>query len=154
MSNSGDVTQLIDDEDVVEALEVLAKEDQDGLVQPEKVVEAASSPESALHKYFEWDDSEAAHQWRLAQARKLIVRVVIKDSDTRPVRVNVVVRHSDGTERRGYVPVDRAMSDEDMCAQVIYDTKRALISYRTRLAAFGQAEAIVARLDEVLKSMP
>ena len=145
---------MIEDEEVVEALELLAKEDEDGLIQPEKVVEAASNPESPLHRYFEWDDSEAAHQWRLQQARRLIVRVVVRDSDTRPVRVNVVVRHSNGTERRGYVPVDRAVSDEDMCAQVLHDTKRALISYRTRLAAFEPAQVIVAQLDKILEQLP
>ena len=146
--------QMIDDSEVVEALELIAKEDADGLVQPEKVVEAASSPESPLHKYFEWDDSEAAHQYRLAQARKLVVRVVVKDGSRKPIRVNVTIRKADGTERRGYVPVERAITDEDMCAQVIHDVKRGLTSYRTRLAAFNQTQGIVAQLDEILELLP
>jgi hypothetical protein len=149
-----DPTQMIDDPEVVEALEVIAKDDPDGLVQPEKVVEAASNPDSPLHRYFEWSDSEAAHQYRLQQARKLVVRVVVKDASRKPIRVNVTIRKADGTQRRGYVPVERALTDEDMCAQVIHDVKRGLVSYRTRLAAFDQTQGIVAQLDNILELLP
>lgn len=149
-----DPTQMIDDPEVVEALEVIAKEDPDGLVQPEKVVEAASNPDSPLHRYFEWDDSEAAHQYRLHQARRLVVRVIVKDASRKPTRVNVVIRRADGSERRGYVPVERAANDEDMCNQILHDTKRALTAYRTRLSAFEQTQEIVAKLDEVLEQLP
>lgn len=146
--------QMIDDPEVVEALELIAKEDPDGLVQPERVVEAASNPDSPLHRYFEWDDSEAAHQWRLAQARRLVVRVVVRDGSRKPVRVNVTIRKADGTERRGYVPAERAASDEDLCTQVLHDTKRVLTAYRTRLSAFEPAQVIVAQLDAILEQLP
>jgi len=43
-----------------------------GLLRPEDVVEFARSPETALHEEFTWDDSEAAHQYRLWQARQVI----------------------------------------------------------------------------------
>jgi hypothetical protein len=42
----------------------------DGLLNPAGVVEwAAANPESALHRQFEWNDTAAAAQWRLDQAR-------------------------------------------------------------------------------------
>lgn len=146
-----DQNQVINDPEVVEAIEVLEKEDKDGLVQAERVVEAASNPDSPLHRFFEWDDSEAAHQWRLAQARRLIVRVTKKNSDAQPARVNVVIHQSDGTQRRGYVPIARAASDDELCAQVMRDTRRVLTGYRTRLAAFNQTQGIVAQLDAILE---
>lgn len=46
-----------------------------GKLDAEDVVEAARDPLSPLHSHFEWDDSVAAHQFRLTQARQMI-RVV------------------------------------------------------------------------------
>jgi hypothetical protein len=45
---------------------------------PEDVVEEASDDESPLHQYFEWDDTEAAHAYRLQQARGLIRRMTVR----------------------------------------------------------------------------
>lgn len=55
---------------IKEALEALR--DDAGLLHIERVVEAATDPASPLHNHFEWDDGEAAHRYRLGQARTLI----------------------------------------------------------------------------------
>lgn len=46
--------------------------DADGLLRIEAVIEAAEDPASPLHEHFEWDDGEAAHLYRLDQAREII----------------------------------------------------------------------------------
>ena len=56
---------------VVSALRSIAAKN-DGLLKPEDVVEAARPANSPLHTRFTWDDSAAAHQFRLEQARTLI----------------------------------------------------------------------------------
>jgi len=43
---------------------------------PVSVVERAKNKKSILHKLFEWDDSEAAEQFRLQQARQIVNHVV------------------------------------------------------------------------------
>ncbi len=48
----------------------------DGRVTPESFLDAATPDESPLHRFFEWDDSRAAREHRLHQARQ-IVRTVI-----------------------------------------------------------------------------
>lgn len=61
-----------------------------GALTPEQVVEAASDPQSPLHSYFEWDDTEAARKYRLVQARELLrftVQIVAEDKP--PVRAFV-----------------------------------------------------------------
>lgn len=63
-----------------EELDRLAKKGA-GTLTPVSVVDAARSPESPLHRYFEWNDSLAAIAHRLDQARVLI----------RSVRVSVTV---------------------------------------------------------------
>lgn len=82
------------------ARELLAElYDRDGELTTEAVVEAAAPPTSALHRYFEWDDTEAARRYRLDQAAALIRRVkvslvVTEGGQPRNVRV------------RAYVPTD------------------------------------------------
>jgi hypothetical protein len=55
---------------ITAALEALR--DDDGLLRIETVVAAATDPASPLHSHFEWNDGDAAHRYRLGQARTLI----------------------------------------------------------------------------------
>ena len=54
-------------------LEILnAIEQQYGVVSPDAVVSEAAREDHEWHDRFTWDDSEAAHQYRLEQARTVI----------------------------------------------------------------------------------
>ena len=55
-----------------EALITVQRDNADGLLVAEEVVEAAKDEDSPLHECFTWDDTEAAKQYRLVQARRLI----------------------------------------------------------------------------------
>ena len=44
----------------------------DNALHAEDVVAAARDPLSPLHSKFQWDDSKAAHRYRLWQARQII----------------------------------------------------------------------------------
>ncbi len=142
-------------EAVAEELERLAKDDEDGLVRPEAVVEAARDESSPLHKHFEWDDGEAAEQYRLYQARKLIVKVtIVRAPYSGPTYVNVKVsRPGTGQVRQGYVKVDRAAADPNLYDQIVEDARKGIVNYRNRLSAFEEAHEIVGRLDSALETM-
>jgi len=85
---------------IIEAIkEELASLVVDGVLNPESVVEAAKNPNSSMHGQFNWDDTEAAHEYRLSQARALIKRVkvnVIRADDT-IVRVSSFIRSASGS---------------------------------------------------------
>lgn len=72
------------------------------------VLEEAGHETSPLHSHFEWDDTEAAHRYRLNQARGLIrsFRVTYRDDQTAKstVRAYVSVQSDNG-------PVYRATED-------------------------------------------
>jgi hypothetical protein len=55
----------------LEALKVIAARD-GGFLRPEAVVEEARDEKSPLHGAFCWDDTKAAHLYRLDQAQRLI----------------------------------------------------------------------------------
>lgn len=145
------MTQPIEDSEVVEALLRISKDDQDGIIQPETVVDVAADPASPLHRYFTWDDTEAASQFRLVQARALVRRVsIVRRPVLQPQYVNVVIKRSDGSARRGYVPTERAVVEIDLYHQIVEEARRGLIAYRNRLVAFEQAREIVAQLDAAI----
>src|SRR5690554_4361555 len=66
-----------------------------GRLAQEDVVTAAKAKSSPLHPAFEWNDKQAAHQYRLSQAgyiiRKLDVVQVEGDTAANPIRAFVNV---------------------------------------------------------------
>lgn len=94
-------------------LEAIAKR-RKGTLLPEDVVETARDPESVLHERFEWNDQIAGHKYRLEQARALIrIYVTNVDAPEGPVQVRELVNIRG---QRGYLPIDKVMSNEDLRA--------------------------------------
>ncbi len=64
------------------------------VVTPERLLQEASNPRNPLHRYFEWDDSRAAHKWRLEQARQMLMasKFVAQIRDQAGNAQNVTVR--------------------------------------------------------------
>lgn len=81
------------------------REKSGGTLIPELVVEYAKKKNNPLHKYFSWDDSEAARLYRLQQARAVI---------------SVVVKVIPGTQTtvRAYVSVSNDRADAKKAARV------------------------------------
>lgn len=88
---------------------------------PDEVVAEAKSKKSVLHDQFEWDDSKAAHQHRLDQARDLItsVRVVIH-TDRTIVRGVAYIRdpNASGNEQ-GYVHIRTLRKEPDAAREAV-----------------------------------
>ena len=82
-----------------------------GELTPEDVLADAQNPNSPLHSFFEWSDTEAARQYRLQQARGLIRAVVaIYVSDDKPaVRTKAYV-HINEPGAQHYREASHAMS--------------------------------------------
>jgi len=85
-------TRGMDIEAVAPVLQTLERKH--GALTPEAVVREATKLRSPLHNWFEWDDTEAARQYRLEQARDLIRAVTVTfiggdDGEERTVRAFV-----------------------------------------------------------------
>ena len=108
----------------------------DNALHAEDVVSAARDPISPLHGKFEWEDSKAAQQYRLWQARKLIASVTIKLPDGQPVRkyINVTV----GPAARQYEPVVLVVQDEDKFTAVLNETLRDLHKIQGKVEGLRQ----------------
>src|SRR5688572_22132014 len=60
---------------VRDELEVIRGAHPDGRLTPGDLLERAKDPGSPLHEHFTWSDTEAAAQFRLLEAQRLIVAV-------------------------------------------------------------------------------
>ncbi len=104
---------------VTEELRAIANSN-GGILLPEKVVEFASNPETALHSRFTWDDTEAARQYRLFQARQVIrLNVIVIDGSKEPVRAYVSL--SGDRDRGGYRRMVDVLSSDDLSGRMLAD---------------------------------
>ncbi len=72
-----------------------------GQLTPEVVLDRASDPESPLHGAFTWDDTDAAREYRLYQARTLCRSVIVTYPDMAPRHVYVHVQAEPGSDAPG-----------------------------------------------------
>ena len=139
---------------VGERLEQL-REEADGLLTPDAVLDDAAAPESPLHAFFEWDDTEAARLHRVEQARGLIRSVVVKyrtdNTEEKSVRAFVNVTRDD---EPGYTTSVVAMSDADMRAQVVRKAWNELQAFRRRYSDLVEFARLFATMEEIDAIIP
>jgi hypothetical protein len=128
------------------AIELAALYKEHGTLDPAVVVEwAKDHPESALHGRFTWDDSKAAHEYRLWQARQLItVEVTYESGKKRQVYVSPIIQRGNG----GYSLLVEVLSDkerrEQFLAQALADYNRVGEKY-SELVELAEVRAAVER---------
>jgi len=131
------------------------------LLKPEDVVDAAADPDHPLHSEFEWNDSAAAAQHRLTQARTLIrsipVIYVREERSKNPHEQNPVIRlrkyqslPSDRKDGGGYRDVEEVIGDGNMLEEMLATAKSEVDSVLRRYGIFEELVTEVrAAMDKV-----
>lgn len=117
---------LNDDDDIAIIDELTSLHNRLGELTAESVVAAAADPGSRLHRYFEWDDTVAAREYRKVQARFLIRRVTIVVDDRR-LRAFPFI-----PSERSFAPLQQAMTNTDWMAEVVAEFQRAARTFEAR----------------------
>lgn len=130
--------------------------DDDGLIKPERVVEAARPKTSPIHDQFEWDNSAAAEKYRLLQASELI-RVSVEIIDCGGNRDPVMVRAftSLTTERGvsgGYRATVQVLSNKQMREQMLADAIAELRAFERRYAILKELAEVFAASRKLRKT--
>ena len=130
--------------------------DGDGLIKPERVVEAARPKTSPIHDQFEWDNSAAAEKYRLLQASELI-RVSVEIIDCGGNRDPVMVRAftSLTTERGvsgGYRATVQVLSNKQMREQMLADAIAELRAFERRYAILKELAEVFAASRKLRKT--
>lgn len=123
-----------------------------GVLQAEDVVEYAKDPETALHQEFEWDDNEAAHQFRLEQARRVIrisLTIVRNLDNERPVPMYVSLVSDRVKTGGGYRPFVDVMTDEDQRAQLLKQALGEFNRVRRKYEHLVELAPIFAAIEDV-----
>jgi hypothetical protein len=123
-------------------------------VTPEQVVDAARPAKSPIHSMFEWNDTAAAEQHRLWQARQhishleIVVRTESGDLETRAYHSVVIVTGDD--KQRGYSHMVDIRKSTDLSDQVIAKAFRELEGWKERYAEYKSLfGSVFAAIDKV-----
>ena len=102
-----------------------------GFLTAELVLQDAYDPASPLHSHFQWDDTEAAQQYRLAQAGHILRCIVILrgEEHKEPLRAFVVIRDADGS---AYQDLQIVMNDALLREQVLSRALREAELWQSR----------------------
>jgi hypothetical protein len=128
-----------------------------GFLNPHVVVDAARDPLSPLHDEFEWDDSEAADLYRLAQAGALVRRmrltIMRTDSATQSVNITTTRAYQSRQSQRarpdgGHEGIEAIMRDKSKRKELVAQVLRELESYRHRYSGIDELREIWDAVDE------
>lgn len=118
-----------------------------GILRATDVVAFARDPETVLHSRFEWDDTKAAEQHRLWQARELI-RVVVKTQPTTEDATRVYVSLSD--DRRndggGYRTLDDVMRSQTMREALLKQAHADMVRFETTYRQLSELASVMAAM--------
>lgn len=121
-----------------------------GSILTDAVVEFAQPKTSPIHKYFEWDDTKAAHEFRLDQARKLIKSIVVEiDGSNVPAYQNIYIENSG----RSYLETAQCMETESIWDQVLASALKEAVNWANRYRTYKDLAPAVAAIDEVHKQI-
>jgi hypothetical protein len=123
-----------------------------GRLMPRDVVEEARNPESPLHNSFEWDDTAAAEQWRIEQARRLIqVSVTVLEGRNEPVRAFVSLT-TDRKDGGGYLLVEKVLSNKKQKEQMLKDAAAELEIFTAKFNTIQELSEVNTAAKKFLKT--
>lgn len=129
-----------------ELLAIAAKNN--GLLEPETVVERARPVSSPLHSSFEWDNTEAAHAYRLWQARQLIrVCVEICPMDNKPI--DCFVSLTPDRNQGGYRVMTQVLSNKAMREQMLQDALAELQLFQEKYSRLKELANVFTAIKSV-----
>lgn len=115
------------------------------LLRPQEVVRwAKSHPQSELHRRFEWNDSKAAAEHRLQQARELIKLVIIREPLT-PQYVSLSIDRA--KSGGGYRIHDEVKDAASLRAVFVADVLREFVRMRERYSELRELSSIFFAID-------
>ncbi len=136
---------------VVDELELIRKS-HDGILRAEDVVEYATNPRSLLHDRFVWDDSEAAKQYRLEQARQLIrVSVVMLPGASEPVRAFISLKSDREESGGGYRSLPEVVNNGQLREQMLADARADAEVFRRKYDKLQEIQPIITAMDSAFK---
>ena len=122
-----------------------------GILRPVEVVKAAKPKKSPLHDCFEWDDEKAGHEYRLNQARHLIVSVVVVASGGEMLQAHISLKPDRYSPGGGYRAMVDVLSDKELRAQMLAEALAELEVFRRKYKDLKELAGIFAAMKKARK---
>lgn len=144
----------IDMTKIQKELEQVRTEHAKRLLNPEDVIKFARNPKTALHAKFTWDNTAAAHEHRLWEARHVIrCQITVTPGYDEPIHVYVSM-HGDRGDTGGYRPTVEVISDAGRYRQLLVEALADLQVLRRKYKHLQELKAVFAAIDSVPKPKP
>jgi hypothetical protein len=122
-----------------------------GILKAEDVVEFAKNPETSLHDKFTWDNTEAAHQWRLQEARMLIrIAVTIIPGEQKEYRAYVSLTPDRKMDGGGYRTMVSILDNAERLQQLLADARKEWETFKAKYRELKHLGEAFSRVDEAL----
>lgn len=122
-----------------------------GSLTAENVLTASQSPDSLLHSLFQWDDTKAAHNYRLQQARTILNNIeinIISDGESKVMSVFEIVNLGEG---RVYKSIQNMNpNDVEYVKQLV---KREINHLKLKLSTYNKFEETIKHLDDAVNTL-
>lgn len=149
-------TRGIDAQKAYRALEALRQKN-GGELTDDIIVDTARRKTHVLHRWFEWDDTEAAKEYRRLQARNLIrsFQVVYQDAPDTPVKAYAVHRRErpGSPQRTAYRTMDEVLSDPESRDRLIAEAVRMAMEFRRRFQGIHELSRIIESIEATLPEL-
>lgn len=121
-----------------------------GILRAEDVVEYAKNPNTQLHSKFTWDDDEAAHQWRLQQARNIIrVSVVYEKRTNTEIKAFVSMMDDRYEDGGGYRLMTTVLGDKEMRERILLQAKEELLVFKQKYSHLNELAKVFEAIDKI-----
>lgn len=114
-------------------------------IQPSDIVDFARNKKTELHKCFEWDDEVAAENYRLSQARTIMVNLVYTEPEEKEdVKIRVYQNTSNA-----YQETRKIIQNADEYKNLLLRAKTELQSFRQRYKTLSELSEIMLLIEEL-----
>jgi hypothetical protein len=121
-----------------------------GLLRPGDVLAAAKSNHHPLHKKFCWDDTKAAQEYRLWQARELIMSVrVVYEADEHQIPYRMFVSLTSDRKGSGYREVISVLRHDDRRAEMLQDAINELCYFKSKYGFIKELSEVWTTIDRI-----
>ena len=126
-----------------------------GAIVPSELVQIAATPDNPLHPCFEWDDSKAAREHRLSQARDLSRSVYVIMDRSGPVEYRPMYVHITRPESRegAYQSLSLVAKNPQQLEELIETLQRRVGSARYQLSVIKTAVATMTGQSATAKKL-
>jgi hypothetical protein len=123
-----------------------------GVLLASSVVAYAEDETSPLHRYFQWDDTEAAREYRLMQARQLISAVVVMiPNSRRPITAYVSLRDDRMLPEGGYRAIVDVLSNTEQRSRLLYEALDDLKMWERKYRQLAELVPVYQAIESVRK---